>query len=133
MLRTASVAFDVVTRRLTRSKEPPVIVKWQTGMNGLSNELGDVVALTHFEGSGADGWQGRPVRILRHITDPDQFTVTIEALDMQRLFQGAFVLGDTVTLPALWTAASLDQQRYGYLADETTGLFSSGQPGKRLR
>ena len=133
MVRVAGTAVDVVTRRLTRSKEPPRIVKWQTGMAGLSHELGDIVLLTHFEGIGSGGWTNRPVRILRHTTDPDRFTVSIEALDMQRLFTGAFVLGDTGTLPAAYTGATEDQQRYGYLADATTGLFSNGDVGKRLR
>lgn len=133
MLRNTTVADDVIARRLVRSKEPPVIVRWNAGMAGLSFELGDVVALTHFQGIGAAGYVGRPLRIQRHLVDPDKFTVTLEALDVQRLFEGAFILGDTATLPAAWTGATEAQQRYGYLCDATTGFFSNGDRGKRLR
>jgi hypothetical protein len=133
MVRNTTVADDVIARRLVRSKEPPVIVKWDQGMAALSFELGDVVALTHFQGIGATGYAGRPLRIQRHTTDPDKFRVVLEALDVQRLFEGAFILGDTATLPAAWTGATEAQQRYGYLCDATTGFFSNGDRGKRLR
>ena len=132
-VRSAGQALDVVYRRLTRAKEPPLRVVWTTGMAGLSDELGDIKLATHFGGLGTDGYEARPVRIIRHETDPEKYTVTLEAWDMQRLFEGTLILGDTATLPAAWTSATSAQQRYGYLCDETTGLFSDNKRGKRLR
>jgi hypothetical protein len=138
MTRDQATAEDVVQRRLMRSKEPPRVVKFTTGIGGLNIELGDMLKVTHFEGIGANGWTENPVRVLRHETDPDQFTVTLEVLDLSRLFGaagagGAFILGDETALPADWPSATTAQRRYGYLADETTGEFSDGAEGKHLR
>lgn len=132
-VRSSGQAQDVIFRRLLRSKEPPLRVTWEMGMAGLAVELGDVKLLTHFGGLGSAGYVGRPVRILRHETDPEQFIVALEAFDMERLFSGTFILGDTAALPAAWTSATTVQQRYGYLCDASTGLFSDGKRGKRLR
>jgi len=126
-------ALDVAYRRLMRQKDPPRIVSFEIGLQGMNYDLGDVVQLTHYQGVGASGWAGQPMRIIRHEADPNNFSVALDCFDMQALFSGAFILGDETALPAAWTSASLAEQQYGYLCDETTGKFSDGKPGKRLR
>jgi hypothetical protein len=65
MIRSAAIAQDIVTRKLLRTKTPPRIVKFKTGLHGFNYELGDIVKITHFEGIGGSGWVGRPERIQR--------------------------------------------------------------------
>lgn len=131
-VRSATQALDVIQRRLLRSKDP-IRVTWTMGMAGLSIELGGIVKLTHYSGMGESGYVERPIRITRHETDPEKYTVTLEGWDMARLFEGTLVLGNTAVLPAAWTSATVAQRQYGYLCDETTGLFSDNSRGKRLR
>jgi hypothetical protein len=134
MVRDATQAEDVARRRLMLTKEPPRYVKWDVAAeSGVEAELGDLIRISHTEGIGQQGWIDHPLFITRHELDPQRLVVSLEALDIGRLFTGTFILGDEDLLPATWTDASLTQQQYGYLCDETTGAFSDGKPGKRLR
>ncbi|KKL64681.1 hypothetical protein LCGC14_2162520, partial [marine sediment metagenome] len=74
-----------------------------------------------------------PVRVMRHSIDMSSYEVEFEGWDVFRLFFESFILGDETSLPAAFTAATPDEQLYGYLGDETTDQFSDGQPVKRLR
>jgi hypothetical protein len=132
-VRHQATAEDVVGRRLLRMKDPPRIATFTIGLSGMNYDLGEVLTLTHFQGVGAAGWSGQPLRIVRHQADPDQGTVTLEALDLKQLFEATFILGDETALPADWTAATAANRVYGYLADEDTERFSDGAKGKRLR
>jgi len=131
-VRHATVASDVAQRYLLRHKDPPIRVRFRTDLGGLSTELGDVVTYTHLGGIGAAGAVARPLRILRHLTEPETFSVELEGADAQRLFDGAYILGDETALVD-WTVETAAGQRYGHLCDEATALFSDSDPGKRLR
>lgn len=130
--RNAEQAADVASRRLLRTKEIPRTVTFQTGLQATNTELGDIVRVTHLEGIGAGGWVDRAVFVTRHHFDPDRLTIDLEGIDVDRLFAGAFILGDETALPA-WGAADAAERTYGYLCDETTEQFSDGAAGKRLR
>lgn len=130
---TEAQAQEVVGRRLTRTKEPPRFVSFVTGLQALNTELGAIIRVSHLEGIGGGGWVDRPIFVTRHELDPDRLAITIEGIDVDRLFTGGFILGDEATMAPLWTNASATERGYGYLCDETTGLFSDSQPGKRLR
>lgn len=137
-VRDEAVALDIAQRRLLYYKEPPTPVKMTTTLKGLSSELGDIIAVDSIEGGGPVGWVGRPLRIVRQITNPQRFTVAFEAVDAWRLYSTAFILGDDVAgspteLPEFWTDANSAQRLRGYLCDETTKAFSTGEDGKRLR
>ena len=132
-VRSNVVASDIAFRRLTRNKFPPRRVRFKLPATGLNDELGDIRLVTHSDGIGSGGWVNNPVRIIRHETFADNFSVEVTALDLGRLFEGAFILGDETVLPAAWTSATEAEKRYGYLCDETTGLFSDGAKGKRVR
>lgn len=129
----ATQALDVASRRLTRTKEPPRVVEFTTGLQALNTELGDVIKVTHLEGIGLAGWTDRPIFVTRHELDPDKLTITLEGFDVDRLFVGAFILGDETLLAATWALADANDRQYGYLCDETTEEFSDGAAGKRLR
>lgn len=131
--KTLNQALDVLGRRLIRTKEPPRYVIFKTGLQALATELGDIIKVTHVQGIGATGWVDRAVFVMRHELDPDRLSITIEGIDVERLFTGRFILGDEALIAATWAAATTADREYGYLCDETTGQFSDGTPGKRLR
>ena len=131
--RSQTSADDVVNRRLLRTKEPPRLVTFRTGLQALNTELGDIVKVTHIEGVGVNGWTDRAIFITRHELDPDRLSIVLEGYDVDRLFEGAFILGDEGVLPADWDDTDPTEAQYGYLADETTGEFTNGDPIKRLR
>lgn len=126
-------ALDVARRFLVRHKDPPRYVTFKVGLPGVNVELGDIVTVTHFEGVGSSGWTDRPVRVVQHEVDPNDYSVLLRCYDMQELLDTAFVLGDRSALPATWTAATPTEQAYAYLADRTTGEFSDMAAGKALR
>lgn len=138
MIRSTAIAQDVVMRKLLRTKNPPRMVKMRTGLRGVNFELGEILKVTHYEGIGSSGWSARPVRIMRHETEPDDYSVSLECLDMQGVFGsaadggGPYILGDEGVLTN-WGAATLAQKVYGFLCDDTTGKFSDGKEGKHLR
>jgi hypothetical protein len=132
-LRNGAVVADINTRRLRYYKEPPVPVTFETSLPGLRTELGDIIKVDHIEGLTSAGWVGHPLRVMRHSTDPGKYKVRMEAVDVWRLYTSGFILGDETAIGASWATATGDDQAYGYLADETTGVFSDGQAGKRIR
>ena len=128
-----ATAADVVGRYLLRHKNPPRLVTFQVGFSGVNVDLGDVVRVSHYAGIGLAGWTNRPLRIIRHETDPGKYTVDLQLLDLQPFFDTVFIFGDETALPASWLAATAANRLYGYLADDTTGRFDTGDIGKRLR
>lgn len=133
MTPSSAQALDVASRRLLRTKETPRTVVFTSGLQAINVELGDVILVTHLEGIGGAGWTDRPIFVTRHELDPDGLTITIEGIDVYRIFAGAFILGDETALAANWGAADAADRAYGYLGDETTDEFSDGAPIKRLR
>ena len=131
-VRDGTAAEDNARKHLRRVKDPPRRVTFKTNRQGLTDELGDLKRITHPEGVGASGWSKNPIRIIRHETDPLDYSVTIQGTDVKRLFRTKFILGDRTALPAAWTSASDDQRYYGYLGNRTTDQFADGEPIKRL-
>jgi hypothetical protein len=132
-VRSGSVASDIANRRLLYFKDPPNEVQLLTNLRGLSSELGDVIKVSHTDGLSTTGWTNRPLRIIRHVTNPQNYSVKFVAVDVERLFAGTFTLGDETALAATWGSAATADRLYGYLCDEVTGLFGDGSAGKRLR
>lgn len=131
-VRDQTTALDIARRKLIRHKDPPRTARFRMHVGGNNVELGDVRLLTHYGGIGGTGWSQQPLRVQRHTVAPDN-TVEFECLDLSRLFEAVFILGDELVLPSSWPAASVAQRLYGYLADEVTSEFSTGDPGKRVR
>jgi hypothetical protein len=95
-IRDQDVAFDIAARWLSRHIDVPRLVRWREPLRGLTDELGDIRLITHFEGIGANGWTENPVRIVRHVAYPDDMSVAMEAYDVGRLatFVAAVVTGN---------------------------------------
>lgn len=134
-VRDEATALDLAQRELMFTRYVPRLIYWRQPLSGLSIELGDLVKMTHLDGVGLSGtgFVDTPLLVERHNFDPKKLSVYMEAWDVERLFSTSFRLGDD-DWAVTWTTASEEQRRiYGFLADETTGLFSDGEPGKRLR
>ncbi len=72
--------------KMKRSRQVPRLPKLQTGPAGANYELGQVVPITHYEGTGLGGWVDRPVRIERIELNPTDYTVTLEGLDLDATY-----------------------------------------------
>lgn len=128
-VRDSITADDVMQRRLLLAKDPPSLVVFETALTGFNTELGDVIFVTHNDAVVATPFV---CQIRRHALDPNTFKIRMECLSVQRIFETAFIFGDD-TWGVTWTTASATQKQYGFLCDETTGQFSDGAPGDRLR
>jgi hypothetical protein len=134
-VRDEDTATDLAQREMMFTRYVPRLVYWRQPLSGLSIELGDLVKMTHLDGVGqsGNGFVNTPLLVERHNFDPRRFSVYMEAWDVERLFSTSFRLGSDAW-GVDWVTASTEQRRvYGFLADQTTGLFSDGEPGKRLR
>ncbi len=80
--RGTDTAAAVLALQLTRLSAIQHIVQYQTGPGGFTDELGDVVPITHYEGLSTTGWTERPIRIERVEVDPSDFTTTNEGYDL---------------------------------------------------
>ena len=133
MVRHEATATDVIQRRMLRMKDPPRRAKFSLGLKGVNYELGDLIALTHYSGVGAEGWLEQPLRIVRHEFDLVRLAINLDCVDMSPLFGAGFILGDEVTLDPTWLVADKTDQKYGYLGVEGPNTFTNGDPIKRIR
>jgi hypothetical protein len=81
-IRRGGVAQNIAQHYHDRHLNTPRLVRWREPLRGTSNDLGDIVTVTHDEGIGPTGWTENPVRIVRHIVHPDDLSVEIEAQDL---------------------------------------------------
>lgn len=132
-VRDSIIAADITHRKLVRHKDPPRLVQLSVPAKGFNIELGDVRLIQHYAGIGLTGWSAQPLRVQRHTANLNDDSVQFECFDMSRLFETIFILGNEITLAPLWATAPALDRVYGYLADDVTGLFSDGEPGKRVR
>jgi hypothetical protein len=86
----AGTYTNIALHRLNRYKEIMTLVTFRTTMAGLSDDLGDVIPFSHYEGLTATGWVDRPLRILTHRANPQTYVVTITAQDIARLLNTPF-------------------------------------------
>jgi hypothetical protein len=84
-VRSATVADDLMQRNLDYYKEPPLPVTVLTSLRGLSSELGSIIYVKHTDGA----WPAaslRRCRVVRHVTNPQRYTVKLVAIDVERLY-----------------------------------------------
>jgi hypothetical protein len=87
-VRSAAVANDIMQRRLDFYKRAPVRVFFTTNLKALATEIGDVITTDHIAGLATGGWSAQPLRVLRHVVNPSNYTVTLECHDLGRLYDG---------------------------------------------
>lgn len=78
------------------------------------------------------GERGRYYYIISLEADYQNQIINIEAVDLQWLLRQYAFLGDEDSIAPLWADAGENERIYEYLADETTGEFSDGEPCKIL-
>jgi hypothetical protein len=134
-----STALDIVGRRLRRTAEPPAYATWKLGLRALNFEVGDIVKVTHRNGIGQNGWVDEAIRVVRFNIIPEEFEIEVTGYDIQVLYDIGFTLGDETVLPGTigvsgegWPTATQAQRLYGFLGDEISETFSTGDPIKRL-
>jgi hypothetical protein len=78
------------------------MVRFLTNLRGLNVELGDVITIDHIEGIGTTGWEGWPLRVIRHEFDPEKLSVWLECTDVNRELRqhttGATIASATVMI-----------------------------------
>jgi hypothetical protein len=127
-------ALDVSLRSLDRLSLARGRVKCDVPLYGLLFDLTDLFRLTHFAGLALNGYDKRLMAVKLVEVDLDKDRVSFEAEDVSDLYNLCYALGDETLLPAKWpgTLSTGNAKCYGYLADEVTGTFAAGDPGKRL-
>jgi hypothetical protein len=77
---------DVMARKLARYEDPRRIGTLTLPFSGLNHEPGGTAAITHVEGIGAAGWNGREVRFTRHEVEPTDGLVRLDFYDLTAVF-----------------------------------------------
>ena len=131
-IRNAAMATDIATRKITRFKNPPVFVTLPFPLKTFTEDLANVVDISHFQGDSADGYVNKLFQIRATDYDLDRYVNTMLLEDISAFIGKACLLGNEAALPATWPAAVGAQRDYCYLCIDATGLFSDGEPGKRL-
>lgn len=131
-IRSATMALDLASRKIIRRKDPIVFDAFNFPLKTFSDDLTDILKITHFEGIGSSGYNDKYFQVRELLFDIDQFVNTALLEDASSFFGKSCILGDSSVLPAAWTGASGAQRDYCYLCDSGTGQFSDGEPGKRL-
>jgi hypothetical protein len=75
---------------------------------------------------------GRYCYVSSITVDFDQMKLGITAADLSWILRQYLILGDEAALAANWSGATDEMRIYAYLADEITGRFADGEPGKKL-
>lgn len=132
-IRSASVASDIASRKIIRFKDPITVDTLNMPLKTFSQDLTDIVLITHFEGVGSSGYTNRLFQIRRINPNADKYVNTMLLEDASNFTGNAFVLGDGDVLPADWDNAVGGERDYGYLCDGTDGFFDNDvDEGKRL-
>lgn len=131
-VRKSSVASDLAARKLLRRKDPIVLDKFPLPLKAFYNSLADFIEITHFEGTGSEGYQKRPFQLRAVQDDLDSFTRVAVLEDISEFIGSAFIMGPA-DLPDYMTATEAQREKYGFLCDPVTEQYSNGDPAKRMR
>jgi len=129
-IRDISVATDIAVRKIIRRNKPLAIDLCPLPIESFDDDMTDIIRITHFEGPGADGYVSRTFQVRKISLSLDRIVNTLYIEDVQAFFRGGFILGDEDVQASTWITATVADQYYGYLCDETTEQFSDGEPGK---
>jgi hypothetical protein len=99
-----------------------------TDLQGLHDELGDQIRITHSRGVGASGYDARPFQVIEHRIDPNRKQVTLQTIDLTRLRPGIGYAAEDAT--PNWGSASDDDKALYVYATEDDGTVD-GTLGKR--
>lgn len=131
-IRSSTVARDIASKKIIRRRDPINFDKLKFPLKTFSDDLTDVVNITHFEGQGASGYDEQKFQVRSFSYDLDGFINEALLEDVSNFIGRACVLGDDTVIPMTWMNASGAERDYCYLCDVTTEEFTDGEPGKRL-
>lgn len=131
-IRDSSVAHDIAARKVIRFKDPITFDYYPFPLKTFSDNLTDIIEISHFEGLGASGYDRRRFQIRETGYNLDLFINEMLLEDISSFIGRACILGDINVLPADWDNAVRAQRDYCYLCDIGTGEFTNGDPGKML-
>ena len=107
-VRDEVTARSIATSRINRTKDAPRMVRFLTNLRGLNVELGDVITIDHIEGIGTTGWEGWPLRVIRHEFDPEKLSVWLECTDVNRELRQR-TTGATIASATVMTTPTVTQ------------------------
>jgi hypothetical protein len=131
-IRSSAIAEHILTYRLARTRSVPRMVSLTTGIHGVAMELGDVVAVTHREGTGPTGWMARRCRVEQIDTDLTQLAVSCLVRDLEWLSVPGILVIPGVTYTRIGTPTASGTPlylRFGSRQD----VGSSGTVGEWYR
>ena len=130
-IRDSAIANDVIARRILMRKDSITLDTFPFPLKAYELKLSDMIKITHFEGSGADGYDATIFQVRKTNYNLDDFTVKIKLQNFTNFMSGAFILGpQTLNKWTLESAAS--REKYGFVCDPATEEYSDGEPAKRL-
>ncbi len=127
------MAQDIAQRYIKSNKYPPLELSFKAPLVALNNDLTDICEITHFAGLDGGGYDKHLFRIEKIQPSLDKLQVSIAATDVANLLVNVYILGDEDDIAATWGSATDADKYYGYLCDDTDGLFANDtDEGKRL-
>ena len=131
-IRDSTTALDIASRKVIRFKDPITFDELHLPLTSFSDNLADMISVTHAEGVGAAGYVDKYFQVRVTNYNIDRFINTVLLEDAKNFTGSSFILGDETALHSTWATAAGAERNYGYLCDETTGKFVDGEPGKRM-
>ena len=113
-------------------KDPIVHDDFPMPIKAFNDNLADIIQITHFDGTGEEGYVGTVFQIRKTLYDLDDFIAKLNLLDYSNFSGSACVLGDAAVLPAKWTDTTDAQKKWCYMCSAVTGKFSDGRAGKMM-
>lgn len=132
MVRSATVAADLLARKLLRFKDPLIFESCRLPLKSYADVLADPIKITNYQGGGSAGHVNKHFQLRETNYDLARFTNRVLLEDTSNYTGRACILGDGTTLAASWAVADSDDRQYCYLCDSGTGQFADGEPGKML-
>jgi len=132
MVRSATVAVDLLARKLLRFKAPLIFESYRLPLKSYADMLADPIKITNYQGGGSTGHVNKHFQLRETNYDLTSFTNRVLLEDTSNYTGRACILGDGTVLAATWATADADDRQYCYLCSSVDGKFSDGEPGKML-
>lgn len=91
---TQGGAKDIASRYVFLYRNPVAHVNFKTTMKGTYIDLSDQINVSHWQGSKAGGFVAERFEVIDHQFNPEDYTTTLRAIDVESITQRAYFLGD---------------------------------------
>lgn len=131
-IRSSGIARDIAARKVVRFKDPITFDTFNFPLKTFSEDLTNVVKITHFEGASSSGYIEKLFQVRKINFNIDKYINTVLLEDAANFIGRGCIMGDETLIANDWLTASAAERDYCYLCNSGTGQFSDGEPGKRL-